>query len=813
VTAVALSPDGKVLASGGLDKTIRFWRISSGKQTHQIQGHSEAICALAFSPDGKRLASGSADKTIRLWDPLTGKELRQFHGHHDQVSCLEFSRCGRLIVSGSWDKSVRLWDISNGRQICKFTGHVTGVSAVVFSSEAESILSGGLDHTIRHWDAKSGQLLSHFGDHQGIITSLALSPDGKVLVSGGATSSVLGNLYGGGTLRFWELATAKELKEREPRLGMVMSVKFSPDGKIVATGGLDGQIHLWSAATGKEIHHFACHHSAVAALCFSPDGKTIASGGWDNVVRLSDVRSGETELVFPGHEARISSISFSKDGRHLVTGGWDRSVRLWNLSNNKEIWHAEPFHRDVSSVFFQPSGTKIVCSSPFCQLDAATGEKLPPFLMTSGCLALSSDGRTLASAIGRDKIGIWKLGSYSATLVWTIPLEDLKESGEIDRYYAFSPNNQLLAVAVGNEQRVFRDKKPEIRIFDLELRKERGRMLGHDDPVTCLVYSPDGKTLASGSCDGTIRLWEVATGKERDRLLGHHDWVGCLAYSADGTTVASGSCDRTIRLWEVATRKERGRFVGHLGTVNAVAFCGNGRILASGSDDTTALVWDLTGLIRWQEHSLGGRRKELETWDSLLMQSTERKPSKVGEHRKELEELWSQLAGDDALKAYKAIWKMVAVPEESVAFLDKQLHPVVGPNAELVAQMIERLDSDDFQRRQEATLGLARLGELTLPALKRALERSQSLEARRRIKDLLEKLDVPALPDQVRGLRAVEVLAKTGSSGARAVLIRLSKGAEESRITQAAMAALKLLERRNEQERQSEGKGVRTLSR
>jgi hypothetical protein len=248
-------------------------------------------------------------------------------------------------------------------------------------------------------------------------------------------------------------------------------------------------------------------------------------------------------------------------------------------------------------------------------------------------------------------------------------------------------------------------------------------------------------------------------------------FVHSLAFSPDGKTLASGNNDDSVRLWEVATGQERYRFLGHRGGgFIRVAFSRHGKMLASASPDTTALVWDLPGVAR-------------ETASSSTPLSD-----------KDLQNLWADLAQDDATKAYRAIWTLVLDPDRSVPFLRGQLRPVPEADLKAAARLIDDLNHDQVAVREKAAHQLSELAERAVAELRKSLERSPSLEARSRIERLLERAEafVPSR-GHLRVLRALEVLENIGTKQAHDIMVTLSKGAPEARLTQEALASLERL--------------------
>ncbi|QQZ30204.1 WD40 repeat domain-containing protein [Thiothrix subterranea] len=195
ISELVYSPDGKVIASGSEDKTMRLWDAATGKEMKTLSGHSLGVSALAYSPDGKVIASGSGDMTVRLWDAATGQVLNTLSGHSLGVSALAYSPDGKVIASGSGDKTIRLWNAATGQMLNTLSGHTNYVSTLAYSPDSKMIASGSGDKTMRLWDASSGDTLKTLQGHTAPIRSVAYSPDGKVIASGSEDK----------TVRLWKL--------------------------------------------------------------------------------------------------------------------------------------------------------------------------------------------------------------------------------------------------------------------------------------------------------------------------------------------------------------------------------------------------------------------------------------------------------------------------------------------------------------------------------------------------------------------------------------------------------------------------------
>lgn len=286
VYGLAVSPDGKTLASASVDKTVKLWEIASGKELATLRGHANSVFAVAFSPDGKMIASGDHD-TIKLWDATTQMQIATLKGHSEVVMCLAFSPDGTTLASGSWDLKIRLWDTRSNKTIAIFTGHGPASSGV--------------------W-------------------SVCFSPDGKTLASGGGDSSI----------RIWDIQAAKEvIMLREDSLLGVQSVAFDKSGKHLASSGCGTSLRIWDIKTRQAKVTIDGPQSPAIFVAFGPDGSQVA-GAWTyaNKIKLVDAVTAEgrsdIETLFP------TCMVFSPDGRTLASGSIDSSIRLWNVTTRRQ---------------------------------------------------------------------------------------------------------------------------------------------------------------------------------------------------------------------------------------------------------------------------------------------------------------------------------------------------------------------------------------------------------------------------------------------------------------------------------------------
>ncbi|MFP4099602.1 protein kinase domain-containing protein [Coleofasciculus sp.] len=280
VEAVAISPDGLILASGSADATAMLWQLSEGREYHTLNGHLERVCAVAFTPDSQYLATGSYDQTIKLWQVQNGQLILTLTGHKKWISSLAISPDGQILASGSNDGTIKLWHIQQGRELQALTGHTSYINDVAISPDGESIASVSGDGTVKLWQISTGEEQDSFGDSQ---------------------------------LRF----------------GFFYSVAFSPDRQLLATGKSDGTITLWQLETRRELGTLRGHTQRVRTLAFSPDGYTLASGSMDKTIKIWQLYDRQTLATLNGHTWEVYAVAFSPDGETIVSGSMDKTIKVW----------------------------------------------------------------------------------------------------------------------------------------------------------------------------------------------------------------------------------------------------------------------------------------------------------------------------------------------------------------------------------------------------------------------------------------------------------------------------------------------------
>ncbi|HEV3260479.1 MAG TPA: sigma-70 family RNA polymerase sigma factor [Gemmataceae bacterium] len=550
LTHVVFSPDGKLLASTTWDDTVlHVWDAATGKELRLLGPHKAS--AVAFSADGKFLAAGGEDKTIRLWDPTTGRLLHRLERHPASASRLAFSPAGNVLASANEDNTVRLWDVTMRKELHRFAAQHP--SALAFSDDGKLLASGSWDdNTIRLWDAASGKELHRLaarGGKHSVVPCLSFSPRGKVLASG----------HTGGMIVLWDPVAGKVIRQWRAHDLWVTSVAFSPDGGTLLSGAVrEDALRLWDVSTGKEVRPLTGHHAQVDLLAFSPDGKTLFSGAQDKQMLRWDLATGRQRRWFDWHVFGVGRFALSPDGKTVATWGkLDHSVRLWDAATGKQLrrlgehrWESSGAEAPWRAVAFSPDGRLLASADgdPAVRLwDVARGTELRPLRGLQGetwFIVFSPNGRTLAAAARGQEIRLWDVTTGKEVRVIADP----------DVYWiAFSPDGKRLA-STGYYRR-------NLRLWDLATGKETGPPIKTPAESMPIAFSADGRFLAAASAgdDPAVVVWEVATRQAVRRFGGRNTAAASVAFSPDGRALACGGGDSAILLWDVTGRWEDGR--------------------------------------------------------------------------------------------------------------------------------------------------------------------------------------------------------------------------------------------------------------
>ncbi len=428
VNALAFSSDGKTVASGHDDNTVRLWNTDSSTEIATLKGHSGRINTVIFSPDNTMLAScSSADKTILLWNVDKKRKQATLTGHRAGVRELTFSLDGKTLTSASMDGTIRFWNANTGREMSIFaTGHTGWIGSMAFSTDNTILATAASNRTVQIWNVETGQQLpSPSVVHHDTITALAFSQDAALFASNGADTTVRsrsGNTRASRKphteTRLWALLAGEELHSF-PQSSKALA--FSPDNKILAASDTE-ETRLWNINTGTELFRLnARQFFTDVVVTFSSDGTILATGGMNGETHLWNVNTGQ-KLVTLKAAIRdyTKTIAFSPDNSLLAVGYVNNHIRLWDLKTNREVNTPLTAQRKIwiEKLDFSPDGkTLLIITTDFkipkeIQLwDVQTGHQLTPILTghTLGILTLafSHDGKILASGDADGTVLLW----------------------------------------------------------------------------------------------------------------------------------------------------------------------------------------------------------------------------------------------------------------------------------------------------------------------------------------------------------------------------------------------------------------------
>jgi WD40 repeat protein/serine/threonine protein kinase len=552
---VAFSPDGKRLASGSGDNTLKVWDAQTGQELLTFKGHTNTVWSVAFSPDGKRLASASEDNTVKVWDAQTGQELLSLKGLGYSVA---FSPDGKRLAICS-----KVWDAQTGQELLSFKG---GGLCVAFSPDGKRLASAG-NPTVKLWDAQTGQVVLTLKGHTTPVISVAFSPDGKRLVSGG------GLLPGsqGGEVKVWDAQSGQELLSLKDTY-RVASVAFSPDGKRLASTSMR-DVKVWDAQTGQELLTHKGHTRLVNSVVFSPDGTRLASGSMDETVKVWDATTPPEARTFGGSTGgsprTVTSVVFSPDGKRLASGSgtWDDTkkayvageVKVWEAQTGQELLALKGHTGRVTSVSFSPDGKRLA---------SASGDR-------------REQGKELPG-----EVKVWDAQTGQEQLTF-------KGHSEGVTSVSFSPDGKRLASASGGRRDQGKEQFGEVKVWDAQTGQELLSFKGHTNAIRNVVFGPDGKRLATVARDNTLKVWDAQTGHEILTLKVESSNFGSVtvSFSPDGKRLASGGSGGSVKVWDAQTGQELLALKGHTGQVSSVTFSPDGKRLASASGDEV-MVWD-----------------------------------------------------------------------------------------------------------------------------------------------------------------------------------------------------------------------------
>ena len=576
-----------------------FWSQQLRWAMQGMQGHVDSVFSAVPSPDGRWIASGSADRTVKIWDAQTGKETFTLRGHNSWVVSVAWSPDSRRLATGGLDHHVRVWDAIQGTALRKISPGRGRVRAVALGADGQTVYSGHQDGRIVIWSLDRDELVGSLDAHSGSVASLALSPDRRFLASGGSDR----------TVRIWDLARGVLAKTLMETLDTVDSVAFSPDGeRLVSVNGFRSVV-IWDVASGQTLHRLVGHSGNVKSVAYSPNGEWIATAGTDQTTKLWDAKSGREVKTLNAPMKEVSSVHFTPDGRHLVIGANDGMVWLWRVTADPQDLRLRSTQSALGPVVLNPDGQIMMPRGNAQETlwQAVRGRYLFQLGRADGLqsMALSADGQYLAAGQLPREAKVWRTdtGELQSDL-WGLPASPLA--------IGFSPDGQQ--VAVGSFSGV-------VKVWNVRTGLELLELEGHLDEIATLAFSPDGRTIVTGSRDESAIVWDAKTSEQLMRLPVTSGVLRSVSFSPDGQEVLTAATDQTARIWRVADGFERLTIRGHTDSVEGAAFSPDGTRVVTTSYDRTVRLWDAVNgkMLLSLNTSLAGASSVAFTPDGLRM--------------------------------------------------------------------------------------------------------------------------------------------------------------------------------------------------
>jgi WD40 repeat protein len=591
--SLSFSPDGKILALGGKKGSVLLIDPATGKKLGELRKHEGSVGTLSWTADGKTLLTSAGEEQVYLWDVATFKVIAQI-GTPRFSFCATFAPNGKTVYWGDWYGGVwamALPPLQAPEKIAEFKDDPK-VSKVAATPDGKSVISmhrhGFVKQTTTAPNGTTRNLVDPSADTN-FIQALELSPDGRKLAMG----------FSRNRLWLWNLETGAKEKAFTSESSMaddsIEALAFSADGKALFSsstcpGESGTNVNVWSILTGRKWGSFVTRDSPIVGLAASSDRQTLATLHEDGVVGLwvlpPELESVSLELgsvfTLKSVHGTARSVCFTPDGEFLACGGDDGHVMLWDLKKKAE-WFASKAHKgQVPCLAFSVDGTILATGDAEGTIktwDVLAKEEAHTMGLEKGpihSLTFAPDGKSLV-ATGRDGfVHIWNVatGKERSAIRW---------AGEFPRCAAYSENAAALFVAGADGT-----------------LKRWGKIDDDDDadppPVKVgknpLLFSPDGKLLATGGMDGPIQFWHIPSRKGRAELKRKLVMVEAFALSPDSDRVAFADLgEANVEVWDLATGKQIAQLVGHEKPVCSVAFSPNGVNLATASKDGTVRVW------------------------------------------------------------------------------------------------------------------------------------------------------------------------------------------------------------------------------